>query len=118
MTRKPLFSYRQGDVLLIRRRRVIYLYGEKGKKEDKILLYGETTGHAHRFRKDSKVDVLEVEKPLWVGPELLFMYKLDVKEPSELIHEDHDTIVVEPGMYEVRRQREATDEDDFALVMD
>jgi len=39
---------------------------------------------------------------------------LDVKEPTELIHhrttDTHETILFEPGLYHVRRQREYTPE--------
>ena len=35
---------------------------------------------------------------------------LKVKEPSELTHQEHDTIVVDPGWYQVIQQRVHTPE--------
>lgn len=98
--------YRQGDVL-IRRIDKIPLRRRKSTNDDRrrlILAHGEATGHAH------VIDAKPSEARLRHGSardarELTF---LEVLSPTgvELVHDEHDTIVIPPGDYEVTRQRE------------
>lgn len=62
-----------------------------------MILRGEATGHAHR------VDPA-VARVLALDDELF----LQVLEPATVTHEEHGPIPLEPGDYEVIRQREFT----------
>jgi hypothetical protein len=93
-------------------------------KKSKIILKGEVTGHAHRLKGNAKI--LEVAERIannprgvWDGqifvansntirvePKSQVIGYAVVKEPTELIHEEHDTITLPVGTYEIRRQRE------------
>ena len=90
---------RQGDVLVLRRDAGIPT-GATEKPRDAgrvVLAYGEVTGHAHAFR-DPGVCSLRAEG---VAFDLL-----RVTEGVALLqHEEHATIPVGPGTYEVRIQR-------------
>lgn len=90
--------FRHGDVLL---RRIEALPTDEKliKKADPILEYGELTGHAHRL-EGGMVQVYATE-----GIDQTATY-LSVEEQTELIHEEHDAIKLEPGTFEVVRQRE------------
>jgi hypothetical protein len=83
--------YRQGDVLF----RAVEKVSENAKpSEDRILVRGETTGHAHRASKQLLV---------FKEPETQKMF---VSGSGQILHEEHDTLELERGNYEVIRQRE------------
>ena len=93
--------YRQGDLLIKKAEDTEPKSWEprRRRRASGILLRGEATGHAHRIRKEdlSKVDVLiDTAGNLWIR----------AKEPTQIIHEEHGSIDIAPGFYEVRRQRE------------
>lgn len=74
---------------------------------DVILAYGEVTGHAHRIKAPTVA--------LWsVGGQRY----ITVTEPSDLTHEEHHTITLPPGTYEVIQQREYDDEQATRAVAD
>jgi len=93
--------YRQGDILLIpiddAPRNAKAVNRENGKL---ILAHGEVTGHHHAFA----TDVTNVELVTKEGAEQLYLMVHGVSAP--LTHQEHATIDVAPGIYEVRRQRE------------
>ncbi len=99
MTKRTFKQYRQGDVLLVE----IDQPSRTGKPinpEDGriILARGELSGHAHAIREcDAKAKFFEGEGD---------RRSLLMTEISRLEHEEHGAIVLEPGWYEVRRQRE------------
>jgi len=62
---------------------------------DIVLAYGEVTGHAHRI-KSKRV-------ALWSAGDQRY---ITVAEPADLTHEEHGTITLAPGSYEVVQQRE------------
>ncbi len=64
-----------------------------------ILARGEATGHAHRIVDE----FAEVRTHPWDTARYLVV---DGVEPVTLEHEEHDPILVEPGAWEIRRQRE------------
>ena len=89
-------QYRQGDVLLKRinslpdgAREVPAIQGRV------VLAYGEVTGHAH---------AIDAAKALMysVGTRDF----LEVKPGATLKHEEHTALNLDPGFYEVIRQRE------------
>ena len=83
--------YRQGDVLFRKVERV-----SDGAKlsEDKILVRGETTGHAHRASKQLQVFRDQQTQQMFVSGQ------------GQILHEEHGTLDLDQGTYEVLRQRE------------
>lgn len=94
---------RQGDVLL-----VPAAMPDNGKPVARmngrlILAEGEVTGHAHC--------ILDEQAELVTADQAAELYLLvHGTRPVELVHEEHDTLLVPPGAYEVRRQREYSPE--------
>jgi hypothetical protein len=84
--------FRQGDVLL---REVTKLPNGLVEK-NKILAYGEATGHHHRF-ESVQVQVFKDDN----GKQFV-----EVKEPSKLVHEEHAELEIPKGTYVVVTQRE------------
>lgn len=103
--------FRQGDVLLIptklNRRKLSPVTRENGRL---VLADGEATGHAHMI-VDESAELVTAD-----GAAELFLL-VHGPGPVELVHEEHDTIQVPPGEYEVRRQREYAPEE-IRLVAD
>jgi hypothetical protein len=95
---------RQGDVLLV----PVAAVPEDGSKEEavgtsQVLAEGEATGHAHVVKGSSRL--VEWQRPVrWSRP--LRRRYLIVEERAVLSHQEHLPIDLDPGVYEVRRQRE------------
>ena len=96
--------FRQGDVLI---RPVAKL--PKGLKPVPldagrvVLAYGEVTGHAHCVIGDVEflaADLQEMEQRF-----------LKVESEAQVVHDEHSAITLEPGVYEIVRQREYTSAD-------
>lgn len=108
-------QYRHGDILLIRIEELPKSKKFKTKK-GKVILEGEVTGHAHRLKGNAKI-LEKAERIINPSPtgslpvrnipmrSQIIGYAV-VKEPTELIHEEHNTITIPAGIYEIRRQRE------------
>ena len=86
--------YRQGDVVLVptetKPPRTVRL------TESLVLAKGEETGHQH---------ILAGKLASWRpfdGAAALFVEAL---EEATLVHEEHTPLAIQPGVYEVRRQR-------------
>lgn len=102
--------YRQGDVILIK---VKDLPKEAELVENKekhrvALAYGEVTGHAHAL-----YDVTAANQYKTLEKEFL-----EVVKNTELRHEEHSTIYLEPGIYEKRIAREYVNENMVRKVVD
>jgi len=127
--------YRHGDILLIKIDELPKNIKFKTKR-DKIILKGEVTGHAHRLEGNAKIlEVAEeianrtgwlknsfvrigkstdengqisisTSGPFISNPRTQVIGYAVVKEPTELIHEEHNTITIPAGVYEIKRQRE------------
>lgn len=94
------FHARQGDVL-IERIGALPTNSKKLKREHGrvILAHGEVTGHHH--------SLIEEHVCLYATDEETGVTFLEVKEAmAELTHQEHDTIVLDAGVYRVTRQRE------------
>lgn len=85
--------FRQGDVLL---RQVKELPKTAKRKADKVLAYGEATGHKHQFTNEFADLYIDVG-----GKQYAFLV-----ETAMLEHEEHANIEVPEGTYEVVIQRE------------
>src|SRR5574343_893330 len=91
---------RQGDVLL-----VPVASAPEGKTvrpglRGHVLAEGEATGHAHTIREQEGVRLVSTQEA-----EELRVWLL-VESPVELEHQEHATLTIPPGAYEVRHQRE------------
>ena len=90
--------YRQGDVL-IQQIDAIPKDTKRQKAKGRIILaHGEVTGHHHSLAANSadwwKLDGDESEQ------------FLDVHQATEVVHQEHNPIALEPGRYRVLRQKE------------
>lgn len=112
--RRGVGLIRQGDVMLIPLTRAP---DEEGRQQVArrggrlVLLEGEATGHAHAIA-DERAELVTVGEA-----RELFLLVHGVA-PVELLHEEHSTLLVPPGSYGVRRQREWSEDDDWAWVRD
>jgi len=66
-----------------------------------VLAYGEATGHAHAIHNPTAQYFPIVGKPKEDDDRLL-----KIVQTSDLVHEEHSTVAIPPGLYIVRRQRE------------
>lgn len=91
--------YRQGDILLIPAPTIPTSLTNVPLENGRLVLaHGEVTGHAH---------VLEGQA-LFLAADLddLSERFLRVETEAQLVHDEHDTIIIPPGDYQVVRQRE------------
>lgn len=92
--------YQQGDVVMIP---VASIPKEAKDLNTNVLQEGEHTGHAHRLEVE---DLAVIDWPkVFQMPTSLQKY-FEVKAPTNLNHEEHNTINLPPGLYEVRIVRE------------
>jgi hypothetical protein len=108
---KTAWHARQGDVLLTRIAKMPVgdwkpLARDGGKT---VLALGEATGHHHRFESESVCEL----RAEGIGTRMV-----SVSTESLLLHEEHATILVPPGLYTVEIQREWTFEDEVVNVAD
>lgn len=94
---------RQGDVLIMR---VTNLPGDaiaqkRDESERIILAHGELTGHAHAIH-DRGARLLET------AARAVFLEITD--ETASLVHEEHSTVSIPPGIYRVLKQTEYSPE--------
>ena len=107
MNHARIVQVRQGDVLLTKIGDEV-MESAKLKEGMLILVEGELTGHAHRV---SAADAHFVHDPSG-------RMVLEVFRPTQLLHEEHTSVDLEPGVYEVTRQREYDPTGDDPLVCD
>jgi hypothetical protein len=90
--------YRQGDVLLVKQDDLPDNAKPATSEAGRIVLaYGEVTGHAHAI--DGRLATL------YSAGNQRFV---QAEEGATLTHEEHASIALETGVYEVIRQREYT----------
>lgn len=103
---------RQGDILLVPVKELPDGLTEVPRANGAIVLAeGEATGHLH---------VIEAPEARFLAADLADIEGrfLEVEAEVALTHPEHDTITVEPGRYEVRRQREYADAGGITFVVD
>ena len=83
---------RQGDLLFVERDGVP---SESVEISDGVLARGEATGHTHRLRPSVSIALLAAG----------VAYVRALSEAC-IDHEEHETVVLPPGIWEVKRQRE------------
>jgi len=110
--------YQQGDVLL---KRVNKLPEGLTEIKDLVLQHGETTGHKHQFAGNAAVKIYakpRTQTELRIT-EIDGEKYIQVLEPSALSHEEHKTINVEPGIYQLDIVREYDyEKDEVRRVID
>lgn len=94
--------YRQGDVL-IKEIAGIPL-GDRRKRKAGEILEGEATGHIHRLAEEdlAGAEVLEVGDGLFLS--------VSNEGGVSIVHDEHSTLTIPPGTYEIVRQREYSPE--------
>jgi len=93
-------QYRQGDVFLVEApfpRKGGPITVEHPSRGQLVLALGEATGHAH------VITAAKGRAQLFLRGPWRYLY---VREPVDLVHEEHAPVTVEPGTYLVRIQRE------------
>jgi hypothetical protein len=91
--------YRQGDVLIIPVEAIPEKVDPINREEGRVVLaHGEITGHTHAIEAEGAA--------LFRDPHLMAVFLAVTGDPVALKHDEHDTIVVPPGRYQVVRQRE------------
>jgi hypothetical protein len=85
----------QGDVFF-ERVAALPTGAKKVKEQDGIFAHGEVTGHMHRATTPSNVELYEVDGIKYAR----------VIEPIEIVHEEHNTIFIDPGIYQYGQVRE------------
>ncbi|HEY8723470.1 MAG TPA: hypothetical protein VIL92_06375 [Gaiellaceae bacterium] len=99
--------YRQGDVLLIPIAKIpTNAKSVKHENGRLILARGEVTGHHHSIAKQAGVELVTAEQ----ATELRMWLTITTGEPVALTHQEHATIMLPPGQYERRIQREYSPE--------
>ena len=89
----PEKLWRHGDVLI----QAVATLPEGGVRwPGAVLAYGEVTGHSHQ------VETPECAELWWVQDSLY----LRVLAATRIVHEEHQPIPLEPGVYRVWQQRE------------
>jgi hypothetical protein len=88
--------HRQGDLLFLWQdsRPAVDL----NARQSNVIVAGEATGHAHRLQAGT---ILEAPDGT--------LY-LEITQTTQVVHEDHGPLVLEPGFWLVVRQREYTPE--------
>ena len=96
--------YRQGDVLIIPVRSIPEACKEMKLENGRVVLaHGEVTGHAHAIGRREAVMFRDS-----VGGAGTFIKVGD--KGAQVKHEEHSTIALAPGNYEIVRQREYSPE--------
>lgn len=98
-------QFRQGDVM-VRSVAAIPANATEVKNEGRIVLaYGEVTGHAHAIAINEAQEFSFAE----AGGIVRRFLKV-FERGANLKHEEHATIPLPPGLYEITQQREYTPE--------
>jgi hypothetical protein len=96
---EPMKQYRQGDVYFKEVKSIPA--GGKVRKSGHIL-EGEVTGHIHRIAELEAAEVLDCGEQMFLS--------VTAEGGVSIVHEDHKTLDLPTGNYEVVRQREYSPE--------
>ena|SRR5258708_31412975 len=89
--------WRHGDVIIAV---VEAIPPEARRSQRMVLAIGEVTGHSHRVEAPEKAEMWEYRGERF----------LKIGATTRVIHEEHQPITLEPGIYRVWQQREYTPE--------
>jgi hypothetical protein len=91
--------YRQGDVLIVPVESIPEELDPIDREDGRVVLaHGEVTGHAHAIEAEGAA--------LFRDPRLMAMFLTVTGDPVALEHDEHDSIAIPPGRYQIVRQRE------------
>jgi hypothetical protein len=115
--------YQQGDVIL---KKISELPNGLELQNHKVLQYGETTGHMHQFAQAAAVKVFHTPARNTASIDQQFKTIttdegkfLVVEMLSDLRHEEHNPISIEPGIYQIDIVREYDyEKDEMTRVVD
>lgn len=105
---KPQKLYRQGDVMF--QSIASIPAGERVKRKNGTVAYGEVTGHSHRLAVLESAEVLEIGENLFVHVSESGL-SIDGDPGATFVHEEHWPITLPPGSYKVTIQREYSPEE-------
>jgi hypothetical protein len=96
--------FRQGDVLTVPVSTIPEQLDPVEREGGRVILArGERTGHAHAIKAEGAA--------LFRDPKLMAVFlTVSADGPVALNHDEHDTITLPPGRYQIVRQREYTPE--------
>ncbi len=98
--------YRQGDVLIVATDSIPTNATPVARENGRIVLaHGEVTGHCHAIDADELAATF-----LTADMDEMADRFLRVEREVQVVHDEHDAIILPPGEYVVRRQREYTPE--------
>ena len=100
------FMARQGDILIKETENYNAnncIKMERDEQDRIVLAYGESTGHAHAIKDKNAI--------LMRDKDTNKIYLIILHNTADLIHEEHSTITLPSGLYEVKRQRQYTPEE-------
>ena len=98
--------YRQGDVLIVAASAIPANAKPVNRDNGRVILaYGEVTGHAHQLMVEDRLPAKDDAVLLTVAESATF---LRLTKGAELVHEEHATIPLPAGEYEIVHQREYT----------
>lgn len=90
--------YRHGDIILKEIENLPKNLKSVSKESQFVLAEGETTGHKHTLvAKPQTMEILQDKKG---------RFYLKFSDVVELTHQEHKTIFIQPGIYEVGNERE------------
>ena len=90
---------RQGDVLIVPVEEIPTTVEAVERENGYIVLaHGEATGHAHKIK--------DKHAALFRDPKLMAVFIHVTEDAVAFDHDEHDTITIQPGKYQVIRQRE------------
>lgn len=116
MSKNVGVQYRQGDVFIERIEQLPENVKKVARDSGRVVLaYGEVTGHAYAIA-DADVELFENEDV--AKTDRFLVIGEAIKNGASLIHEEHSTITLDPGIYRVRRQREYVPRDIPSFVAD
>ena len=103
-------TIRQGDLLLIRVASAPAGLVQKPTKDGKLTIgYGEVSGHNHVLENAVWVvgeDVTQNDLREFALGNKTFPVFVVVEEPTRLVHQEHSALMIDPGFFQVIRQRE------------
>lgn len=95
--------YRQGDVYIVPVASVPEKLEPVARESGRVVLaHGEVTGHAHAIKAEGAA--------LFRDPKLMAVFMTVTGDPVALEHDEHSTITLPAGNYQIIRQREYTPE--------
>lgn len=116
-----MFNYdeikdRQGELVFVKKTddvdKTYYVNRDKGnKKIDGVIAFGETSGHKHQLQGNFEYYEDFSEGSLKMGT-------IVALDDVEVVHEEHNSLKLERGIWEVYTKREYSEEDEFRRVID